>query len=76
MHFDDKSGRLRPNIELNLECFSHWRNSGRLSDCNLGILYMRLYGDIWSGDSWSMVKRRCKCLVVTYPIGSYVSAVT
>ena len=58
MNLCGRSGRLIPNIELNLECLLHFIKSGNVSYCDLGILDMILYGCILSGVFYSMVKGR------------------
>lgn len=56
MQLDDNNGKLRANIEPNLECFPYWRKAGRGCDCDMGIFDTRVYVYIWIGYFCSMDK--------------------
>ena len=44
VQFNKRYGRLRPKTIPRFVCFPHWRNSGRGSSWDLGILEIMLYG--------------------------------
>ena len=56
-----KSGRLSPNIVPNLEFLLHCMKAGLGLVADLYMSEIRLYGDMWSGESWWMEIGRCKC---------------
>ena len=76
MHLDDKYVQIREKVDPNLEFLPHWRKARRVSEYDLVIFAMRLYGDIWSGGFLSMNKVRCKCLSITEPVVSTIFTMT
>ena len=56
MQLDYRYGRIRTNIEPNLDFFLHCRKECRGSECDQGILATKLYGDMWNGGFWYVDK--------------------